>query len=428
MSEATPPPTANSAGPTPRKGSLGAIFLTIFLDLLGFGLVLPFLGEEARDTFGSTAFVGSLLAAIYSFMQFLFVPVWGRLSDRIGRRPVMVWSVLASGIGMLGLAGGLSIGHSIAFLFFARAFSGVATANLGTASAYIADVTKPEERARGMALIGVAFGLGFIIGPGIGGVLAEIPVYGRHGVVPCLVAAALSFINFLWVLIGLPESLPVEKRAQSTRKLVPLDITAARATLSKSGIGVAVLVNFVGVLSFTLLDQTFRFFTKDVFGMTPMRTGLILAFIGVCGVIVQGAVVRPLSKRGVPEAVTVRGGLGLQIAGFSTLALAPTLGSWALYLGGFFLAFGNGLVTPTLSAYISKRADPREQGATLGVNQSFASLARTFGPAFGGLLYDSVGPRSPYMVSAFGMTLALVLAMQLVAKAPQVAVASSDSP
>jgi MFS transporter, DHA1 family, tetracycline resistance protein len=210
-SEGAPP--ANAAAPGVRRGSLGAIFLTVFLDLLGFGLVLPFLADEARHTFGTTEFIASLIAAVYSFMQFLFVPVWGRVSDRVGRRPVLVWSALASGLGMLGLGLGLGFGSSVAVLFVARAFTGIATANLGTASAYIADVTKPEDRAKGMGLIGVAFGLGFIIGPGVGGLLAEVLVHGRRGVVPCLLAAGLSFANFIWVLLGLPESLPATKRA-----------------------------------------------------------------------------------------------------------------------------------------------------------------------------------------------------------------------
>src|SRR5580704_18099504 len=139
---------------------LGAIFLTVFVDLLGFGLVLPFLAKEARDTFGVTAFEATLLASVYSLMQFLFVPVWGRVSDRVGRRPVLLWSVAGTALTMAGLGVGLAWGRSILWLFAARAFGGIATANLGTASAYIADITKPEDRAKGMGIIGMAFGLG----------------------------------------------------------------------------------------------------------------------------------------------------------------------------------------------------------------------------------------------------------------------------
>ena len=196
--------------PKVRKASLGAIFLTVFLDLLGFGLVLPFLAEEAVTNFATRAAVATLLASVYSLMQFLFVPVWGRLSDRIGRRPVLLWSIAATAVGMARprlRRSAVRQQHRLA-LSYARIFSGIATANLGTASAYIADVTKPEERAKGMGLIGMAFGLGFIFGPAIGGLLADIPVHGRNGSVPCFVAAGLSVINVAWVAFGLGNRCP----------------------------------------------------------------------------------------------------------------------------------------------------------------------------------------------------------------------------
>lgn len=397
---------------TARKAGLGAIFLTVFLDLLGFGLVLPFLAEEARDTFGTTEFVGALLAAVYSLMQFLFVPVWGRLSDRVGRRPVLLWSVLASALGMFSLAGGLAFGGTIVWLFAARIFTGVATANLGTASAYIADVTKPEDRAKGMGLFGVAFGLGFILGPGLGGILAEYTVNGRTGVWPCAIAGVLGLVNVAWTYFGLPESLPVEARSKSKRRLTPLDWDATRRTLARPSLGRAVLVNFMTIASFTILDQTFRFFTKDLFQMTQRDTGLVLAVIGITAALVQGGLVRQLSKR-VSDLLLLRAGLILQVAAFGALSAAPDVGLAGLWVGSVLLAIGNGLSQPSGSAYLSKRAGASEQGEVLGTNQSFASLARMFGPAIGGYLYSSYGLRSPYVVSAFGMTAAVLLAFSL---------------
>src|SRR5882757_483278 len=195
-----------------RKASLGTLFLTVFLDLLGFGLVIPFLPGVARNL-GANDFVATLPGAVYSLMQFLFVPIWGRLSDRIGRRPVLLWSIAGTAMSMAGLGFGLAVGASVAWLFAARIFSGIATANLGTASAYIADITKPEERAKGMGLIGMAFGLGFILGPGVGGALAKFEINGHHGSLPCFVAAGLSLVNLVWAALGLGESLPPEKRA-----------------------------------------------------------------------------------------------------------------------------------------------------------------------------------------------------------------------
>ncbi len=395
-----------------QRSRLGAIFLIVFLDLLGFSLVLPFLAEEARDAFHTSPFVGTLLAAVYSLMQFLFVPVWGRVSDRVGRRPVLLWSVLATAVGMLGLGFGLLHATSVLWLFAARIWSGIATANLGTASAYIADVTPPEDRAKGMGLIGVAFGLGFIFGPVIGGLLAGIEIGGRTGSVPCFVAAGLSVVNFGWTYFGLTESLPPERRAKSKRSLLPLNVPAAREALARPGVGIAVLVNFVLILSFTMLEQTFRYFNKDMFTMSARDTGLVLAFIGVVAAFVQGGIIRPLAKR-FDESALIRIGTALQAVAFVGLSASPVFGKSSLYAFGAVLAVGNGFTQPSISAYVSKRADPREQGGTLGTNQSFASLARTFGPAFGGWMYGAFGPRSPYLVSAVGMTLALLVALRM---------------
>jgi MFS family permease len=408
------PPAAPVAGRAARTAipGLGSIFLVVFLDILGFSLVLPFLAQEARDTFHTTELTGTLLGAIYSLMQFLFVPVWGRVSDRVGRRPVLVWSVLATAVGMAFLGLGLLYAQTIAWLFVARAASGIATANIGTASAYIADVTKPEERARGMGMIGMAFGFGFIFGPAIGGALSGITIAGRAGAVPCFIAAGLSVLNLAWVFFRLKESLPPERRSTEARSLAPLNLAAARDAFARPGIALAVLVNFVLILSFTVLDQTFRFFTEDKFGMSALDTGLVLCFIGVVAALVQGGLIRPLARR-FDEATLIRIGTFLQAVAFAGLASAPTFGRGMLYAAGGLLAVGNGLTQPSISAYVSKRADPKAQGGTLGTNQSAASLARVFGPALGGWLYGSLGARWPYIAGAGGMVAATLVALFL---------------
>jgi MFS transporter, DHA1 family, tetracycline resistance protein len=391
MTEANGTTSSTNPDQRRRRPSLGAIFLTIFIDLLGFGLVLPFLAEEARDTFQTTALTGTLLGSIYSLMQFLFVPVWGRLSDRIGRRPVLIWSVAATGVSMLGLGIALAYGQSVAWL---------------------ADITKPEERARGMGLIGMAFGLGFILGPGIGGVLAAIPVNGRHGPIACYAAAGLSLVNVIWVFLGLAESLPPEKRnTTSTRKLTLLDWNAAKTTFSEPGIAYAILVNFIILLAFTNLDQTFRYFTKDIFEMTAWQTGMALAFVGVVAAGVQGGLIRPLVKR-FGEVMLIRAGTACQMGAFALLAMSPALGVVSLFAASGILAFGNGLTQPSTSAYISKRASSAAQGETLGTSQAIGSLARMFGPALGGLLYG-FGPSAPYVFASFGMVVALLFAQRL---------------
>jgi MFS family permease len=395
-----------------KTPGLGAIFLVVFLDILGFSLVLPFLAELARDDFHTTAFVGTLLASVYSLMQFLFVPVWGRVSDRVGRRPVLLWSVFFTAFSMSGLGVALIFGSHVWWLFLPRVAGGIATANLGTASAYIADVTKPEDRARGMGVIGIAFGLGFIIGPAIGGGLSAIPILGRTGAVPCFVAGALSLANFAWAWFGLRESLPQELRATKKRSLSPLNLSAARDAFRTPGIGLAVLVNFVLILSFTALDQTFRYFSKDEFGMSALDTGLVLTFVGVTAAFVQGGLMRPLTKR-FDEALLIRAGVALQAVAFAGIAMSPWYGRVALYVATGLLAVGNGLTQPSIPAYISRRADRRAQGETLGTNQSASSLARMFGPALGGWLYGAFGPRSPYVYAALGMTLATAISFAL---------------
>jgi MFS family permease len=344
-------------------------------------------------------------------MQFLFVPMWGRLSDRIGRRPVLLWSALVVALAMVGLGLALGFGQSVVWVFVARIVAGIATATLGTASAYIADVTPPSARAKGMGLIGMAFGLGFILGPGIGGVLADIPFNGRHGPYACFAAAALSVVNVVWIAVGLPESLPPSARSVSTGpRIYPWSTRVWRDALADRGVAVAMLVNFLVLLSFTNLDQTFRYFTKDVFQLSMKGTGLVLAFVGVVAALVQGGAIRPLAAR-YGEVKLIRVGALLQALAFAGIAASAhewfdeRSGFGVLLAASSVLALGNGLSQPSSSAYISKRAPADKQGAVLGVSQSVGSLARVFGPAMGGSLY-MMGRTMPYTVAAVGMLLA----------------------
>jgi len=395
-----------------RKPSLGAIFLTVFLDVLGFSLVLPFLAAIARSEYGTDETTGTLLSSVYSLMQFLFVPVWGRLSDRVGRRPVLIWSVLATPFGMLLLGGSLATHIGVWALFACRCFSGIATANIGTASAYIADCTTKENRARGMGLIGMGFGFGFVVGPAVGGLLSPIAIMGHKGAVPCFLAAGLSLVNFLWVYTRLAESLPPEKRSQKPRAFTPLNIAAMKDAFARPGVLACVLVNFVLTVAFGSLDQTFRFFNEDRFHLTEIGTGIVFTFIGVIAALVQGGLVRPLSKR-VHNTFMIRTGTFIQGLAFAMIAFSPRVGLWALYVSCAMLALGNGLTQPSISAYVSTRAGDSEQGGVLGVNQSAAALGRVFGPAIGGLLYKQLNPEAPYWAAAAGMIVALALAARL---------------
>jgi MFS transporter, DHA1 family, tetracycline resistance protein len=390
-----------------RKASLGTLFLTVFLDLLGFGLVVPFLPGVARDH-GASDFVATLLAASYSLMQFLFIPLWGRLSDRVGRRKVLLFSIAASVVGMalLGFA------RSLSMLFLARLWSGVATANIAVAQAYIADVTTPETRAKGMGLIGMGFGLGFIIGPFVGGELGHYEVLGQAGTLAAFTAAGLSVINFVLALFTLPESLPRERRGGTTGHRRILDLRAIRQVSRLPGMAVAVAISFFVIFWFSGLEVTFRLFTEDAFAMTIAETGRVFAFVGVVAVVVQGGLIHRLSRR-FGEVRLIRVGLLLLAVGFFLDGVSPSVGRWFLFVASALIAGGNGLYNPSLSSYTSRQASAETQGLTLGVIQSMAALARVLGPPMGGLAYELVGMRGPYFIGAAGLLTVLAISFRL---------------
>jgi DHA1 family tetracycline resistance protein-like MFS transporter len=395
-------------GKTLRTASLSTLFLTIFLDLLGFGLVIPFLPGIARRL-GAGDFMATMPGAVFSIMQFLFIPIWGRLSDRVGRRPVLLWSIAASAIGMamLGFA------PTLIWLFVARIWSGIATANIAVAQAYIADVTTPERRARGMAIVGISFGLGFIFGPFIGGELSRFHPFGREGMLPPLVAAGLSTINLLMAFRTLPESLPPERRGKSVRRASPIDLAGFRAAISVPGIGAAVAINFMLYLWFSGMEQTFRLFTADGFGMSDAGTGRVFGLVGIVSALVQGGLVARLVPR-FGEGRLIQSGLGIQAVAFALLGVSPLFGASgkaALLVAAGLIALGSGLSSPTLPAFASRRASATTQGVTLGTLQSASALSRALGPIVGGALYAGIDPRAPYLVGAVGLALAAVLAV-----------------
>ena len=405
-----------------RKASLGTLFLTVFLDLLGFGLVVPFLPGVARDL-GASDFMATVVAAAFSAMQFLFIPLWGRLSDRVGRRPVLLWSIAASIIGMLLLG----FARSLTMLFVARIWSGIATANIAVAQAYIADVTTPETRAKGMGIIGIGFGLGFIFGPAIGGELGQYEVLGQEGTLAAFAAAGLSALNLVLAFATLPESLAPELRGKvhSHRRL--LDMRALREVSRRPGMRVALVISFCVVFWFSGLEVTFRLFTQDAFNMTVAGTGRLFAFVGVMAVLVQGGLIHPLSRR-FGEVRLIRSGLFLLAVGFALDGLSPDIGSWFLYCASVMIAGGNGLYNPSFSSYSSRQATAETQGLTLGVLQSMSALARVLGPLNGGIVYELVGMRGPYFLGAIGLLLVFVLSFRLPALAPKSTTTPATTP
>ncbi|MDB4989962.1 MAG: tetracycline resistance protein [Myxococcaceae bacterium] len=401
-----------------RNPSLGVIFLTVVIDLLGFGIVMPFLTLQARDAFGVEAGTAALLGAIYSAMQFVFMPIWGRLSDRIGRRPVMLASISCSALTMAGLGAGLAWSDTILWLFVARALSGSATANIGTASAYIADITAPEDRVKGMGMIGLAFGLGFLIGPGVGGLLATYEINGRHGPWACFAAAGLSAINLVWAFSSLPESLPPERRGKGpARSISPLRTAALRTLLSTRGIGYASLTNFSIILAFSALDVIYALYAADSFALSQRQISWLFVFMGLVAALVQGVLVRRMSGK-VRETSMARAGLLAMMLGFAGFVLAPRTGVGGLFAVSALIALGNGLTQPSISAYISRLAEPTRQGETLSANQSLSSLARVFGPMLGGFLY-ALHPTWPFLSCALLNGVGLLLAQGMLAVQPR---------
>ena len=373
---------------------LAIIFVTVFIDLLGFGLIIPLLPFYA-ESFGASAFAIGLLGTSFSLMQFLFSPIWGRWSDQIGRKPIILLGLFGSCASyvMLALAG------SLALLFVARIVGGIAGANIPAAQAYIADVTTPENRARGMGLIGAAFGLGFIFGPAIGGLLSRVSPE-----TPMWCAAALCFANFVAAWFLLPES---RTGSASTRTLGRLE--AFRHAMTKPALLLILALYFLVTMAFAAFEATFALFTEARFGYTAASIGFLFTFIGTIIAVIQGVLIGRVVKRVgerriIPVAIAA---ISLSIGLLPFVWNVPTL---LVALG--LLAMGMGFNNPSLSSMVSKLSDQDDQGGTLGLASSLASLGRVVGPAWGGYLYDAYGMTTPYLSAAGLMFVAFLVSLR----------------
>lgn len=367
----------------PGGGSLAVIFLTVFIDLLGFGIVLPLLPIYAQEfSSGVTDWQIGLLMASFSAMQFLFAPVWGRLSDQVGRRPVLMVG-LASSVVCYTLFGIATVMGSLTLLFISRIGAGIAGATISTAQAYIADTTTLAGRAKGMALVGAAFGLGFTLGP-LFGYLAVPSGTGDPGPGPGYAAAGLSAIALALAWFKLPESrrsgaVPGEHRL--------FDSSAWRVALSSPSVGLLILALFVCVLSFANFESTLSLLLyrekKGRFGFDFQQVCLTYALIGLVLSIAQGFLVRRLTTF-VSEPVLAAFGTAFEVAGFVLMARASNSGSVPMLFDALVVVVcGFALLMPALNSLISRRSDPRRQGAVLGVAQSTSALARILGPVMG---------------------------------------------
>jgi DHA1 family tetracycline resistance protein-like MFS transporter len=376
------------------------IFVTVFIDLLGFGIIIPLLPFYA-ESFGASAFTIGLLATSFSLMQFLFSPIWGRWSDKIGRKPIILVGLMGSCLSYLMLA----LSGSLAMLFIARIIGGIAGANIPTAQAYIADVTTPENRARGMGMVGAAFGLGFIFGPALGGILSTISPQ-----TPMWFASALCLANFIAAWFLLPESRSADSVGRNLGRMEAFRHAAKNPTLL-----LLLSLFFLVTLAFSGFESTFAIFSEAKFGFKASTIGFVFAFIGVVLSLVQGVLVGKVVKligerRLIPLAIfAIALGIGLIPFAWSVPALLGALG---------VMAFGMGFNNPALTSMVSRLSDPDDQGGILGLASSLSSLGRVVGPAWGGYLYDAYGMTTPYLSAAALMFLAFAISFAGLRRAP----------
>jgi MFS family permease len=401
-----------------RRRGLAIVLGVVFLDLLGFGIIIPILPFYTRSFPGGTEFVIGLLAASYSATQFLFAPLLGSLSDRVGRRPVLVLSLCGSVVAwtVFGLATALWV------LFLARMVAGAMGGNLATAQAYVADVTPPEKRAAALGYIGAAFGVGFIFGPGLGAVLsfdatvaavdsflpAVVPI--TRFSLPSFAAAFFSLVGVVVAVLFLPESRDIGTEGGSER---PSAVSQLRAALATSGLRELLGAFFLVSVAFSGVQIMFIPYVADIYGYTAAQSAVLLTYIGLLAVVTQGVLIGRLTARYGPVTLSVAGASVLAVA-VGALPFSRTLGSVLPDLSGLvpfltpdllgllavltFLPVGNGILSVTLTALVSQRASADLQGSAFGVTQGAGSLARTVGPPAMGALYAGVGYWSPFVV------------------------------
>jgi DHA1 family tetracycline resistance protein-like MFS transporter len=372
----------------PRQRSpLFVLFLTVFIDLIGFGIVIPILPLYAEHFHASPIAIG-WLTGIYSGMQIIFTPILGKLSDRFGRRPVLFVSIVGTAIGftLMGLA------HSLTLLFIARILAGITGGNISIPQAYIADVTAPEKRSRAMGLIGAAFGLGFTFGPLIGGVMSRISYSA-----PFYFSAGLAVINAALVYLILPESLPRERRLRPHQEASIIEVFRhGRGAM----FGIVIATYFFLIVGFSIMTTLFALFTEKRFGYDAQANGYLFGFVGVVSVIVQGGLIGRLIKI-FGEVALARTGMILTTLSLALLPMSGNLTVLLLISAG--LSAGSGFASPPLSGLASQMIESSWQGRALGLMQSAGSSARLLGPLLGGwlLTFDLRKPVSQYGYTPF---------------------------
>lgn len=387
------------------------IFLTILIDMIGFGIVIPILPLYSLH-FHATDWQIGMLFGSFSLMQLIFAPLLGRWSDRFGRRPILLLSILGTATSFLimGLA------NTLWMLFLGRLLDGASGGNIPTAQAYIADVTPLEKRSAAMGIIGAAFGLGFVIGPAIGGLLGHYSIQ-----LPFYVAAGLAFINVIAIYFFLPESLDEEKR--KSHPAVTGSPLQNIMKLQSGPLNGVMWTSLVSTIAFSLVTALFTLVTAERLHWHARENGMLFAYIGTLGILIQGGLIRRLVPKTGEKPLIVVGSVFL----FISMVLLPLSGNLPLIvIASTAMAIGNSLVTPLLSGLASKSADVQSQGIVLGVMQSVASFGRMIGPTIGGFLlqYDEITRNALYGITPFWfaaalMAIGVLVAMRLQSGVPQ---------
>lgn len=371
-------------------GRIWILLLIVFVDMVGFGIIIPYLPFWSEH-YGATPDLVALLMTIYAGFQFVFAFPLGWISDNIGRKPVLALSVAGSVVSF----GLLAVADSLWMIFLSRALGGIVGANISVAQAYIADVTDQEDRAKGMGLLGAALGLGFILGPALGGVLAGADEGNPDYRFTFWVAAGISGLSLLTCLFLMKE--PDRRRAVADERGLRARLRAFGLVVSEPGVAIPILVAGIAGFAMAGLESTYALWTNREHGWGPQANGWFFAYIGIVLVIVQGGLVGPIARR-FGEAWMLVAGLVILMLGMALVPASVTV--WLVFVNGGLVALGYGMCSPALNSLTSRHAPAERQGAVMGVLQSAQSLARVAGPAFAGVLFARWGHDSPYIASA----------------------------
>lgn len=370
-----------------KKNQFRIIFFVAFLNLIGFGMIIPLLPHYAKTFDASIVQIG-LLVASYAAAQFIGSPVWGRFSDRFGRRPTLMLTIFGGTIGyiLFGLAG------SLTWLFLSRILAGFMSGNISAAQAYIADITDIRDRAKGLGMIGAAFGLGFILGPGMGGLLSN---WGYN--VPAFAAAGLDLINLVAIYFWLPESLPHHKRKARGAGAPGFSLTALREALIRPLVGSLLYSRFFFSLAFSTFTTVFAIYAEHSLHLSAQETAYVLAYVGVLIVLVQGVIIGRLTRRFAEGNLLF---VSITLMVFSLLGWAFVRNVPMLLVIMVPLAFASGVFNTVINSALSKAVTEEEIGGTLGLSASLDSFTRIIAPSFGGFLLAQLGAMAPGLVSS----------------------------